>query len=635
MPIASDGKGNFLTLDQNQQWVPARTATNQAGDTLVLDGGEWKPAAAGASTTGAQPSAAAPAPAHDSMWPQPPGTKPAAAPSPTPPSAAQPQRYDPSGYPIAPPDQTKPAIPPTLTDPSTWPLPQDPAALRIRQATIDAFQNAPSMGERPGNMSVLTPEAQQAVNTTFGWSGRNIINPLATGLGYGIGALAAAPALASATVGELANAAGQPALGRDINIGAQIAPVVVAGIKATSPGGIPSDPRVAVNSRRYVPPLEAPGPRYVPTTAVTPEGLTMADARQAVRNALMPTADEIAPPSNPPGFRANVDPTKPFTYNPPSAGWPAGTDRWAAPSTPAPSSPTGVAGPMQPPEGYVPPRPPAPAGTTPPFTGTPKTSAEAKQAATQFYQANAASAGKAMPPEFTNAYIDDLNAAAAIGPMEKATAGETPIGRIAADMQKLRDTPTTLEDAQRTYSRLGDAATEEFRKNGNSENYSQLMQIQSNMRDRISPPDLAGNDPWTLARKAWSQAMKMHDLEQMKARADGTKNPQTSYQTQINNYTNNPARVRGWTDDEIQAAKDSATLGYIGNAIHLLGSRAIPIVAGAIEMRHGPVSSALAAGATYTLGTGARAAEDWMTTRRYNAALQLLGQGVPRNQLMQ
>src|SRR5215472_15698023 len=141
MPIASDGKGNFLTLDQNQQWVPARTATNQAGDTLVLDGGEWKPAAAGASTTGAQPSAVAPAPApaHDSMWPQPPGTKPAAAPSPTPPSAAQPQRYDPSGYPIAPPDQTKPAIPPTLTDPSTWPLPQDPAALRIRQATIDAF----------------------------------------------------------------------------------------------------------------------------------------------------------------------------------------------------------------------------------------------------------------------------------------------------------------------------------------------------------------------------------------------------------------------------------------------------------------------------------------------------------------
>ena len=542
MPIASDGKGNFLTLDQNQQWVPARTATNQSGDTLVLDGGEWKPAPAGASTTGAQA-----------------------------------QRYDPSGYPIAPAEAKKPAEF-TLTDPSTWPVPQDPAAQRIRQAATDAFLNAPSQGERPGNMSVLTPEAQQAVNTTFGWSGRNVINPLATGLGYGIGALAAGGAAAGATVGELATAAGVPALGRDVNIAAQTVP---ATMDVTAASAVANRPRI-----------EAPVPRSVSKTAVTPDALQLTDARQAVRNALMPTSDEIAP-----------------------------------------SSPTGISGPMQPPEGYVPPRPPTSAGATPPFTGTPATSAEAKQAASQLYKANAANAGKAMSPDFINALSDDLNAAGPKGPLETAIAGETPIGRMADEVQKLRDTPTTLEDAQRTYSRLGDAATEEFRKNGNSENYSQLMQIQANMRDRISPPDLAGDDPWTQARKAWSQAMKMQDLEQMKARADGTKNPQTSYQTQINNYVNNPARVRGWTDDEIQAAKDSATLGYIGNAIHLLGSRAIPVIAGTIEMRHGPVSSALAAGTTYTLGTGARAAENWLTTRRYNQALRLLGQGVPTNQL--
>jgi len=505
-------------------------------------------------------------------------------------------------------------------------VPQDPAAQRIRGAAEEAFRNAPSQGTRPGNMSVFTPEGQEAINTTFQWAGRNIINPVGTGLGYAIGGLAAAGAAAGATVGELATAAGQPALGRDINIAAQTIPATM---------DVP-----AFSGRANIPRPEMPGPRYVAPNAMAPDALRAAEIRQTIRNTLMPPAEEIAPSSSPtpppsvqqPGYRANVDPTKPFTYDPPSSGWPAGTSTWAE-KQPPPSSPTGIPGPMEPPKGYVPPPPPG-AASQPTFTGTASSSAEAKQASRQFFKQNAALADKAMPSDFINALSDDLNAAGPKGPLETAVAGENTVGSVAAQVQKLRDTPTTLEDAQRTYSRLGDIATAEFRQNGNSETYHDLMQIQANMRDRIAPPDLAGDDPWTKARKAWSQAMKMETLENMKARADGTKNPQTSFQTQINNMLNNPSRIRGWSDEEKTALRDAGQNGVIGGVLHVVGSRAIPVIAAAIETQHGPYAATIAGLTTYGLGSAAKNAENWLQTRRYDQALRLLGSGVPRNQMM-
>jgi hypothetical protein len=484
----------------------------------------------------------------------------------------------PAGYAL---DNPPAALPEGYTLDQPTRVPQDPAAQRIRGAAEEAFRNAPSLGTEPGNMSVFTPGGQEAINTTFGWTGRNIINPVGTGIGYGIGGLAAAGAAAGATVGELATAAGQPALGRDINIAAQTIPATM---------DVP-----AFSGRANIPRPELPGPRYVAPNAMAPDAMRAAEIRQTIRNTLMPPAEEIAP-----------------------------------------SSPTGIAGPMAPPEGYVPPPAPPPPGTTaqPTFTGTPTTSAEAKQVARQLYSQNATQGGRAMPPDFINALSDDLNAAGPKGPLETAVAGDNKIGSIAADVQKLRDTPTTLEDAQRTYSRVGDIATAEFRQNGNSETYRDLMQIQANMRDRISPPDIAGNDPWTNARKAWSQASKMEDIEQMKARADGTKNPQTSFQTQINNMLNNPSRVRGWSDEEKAALRDAGQNGVVGGVLHVVGSRAIPVVATAIETLHGPYAAAAAGLITYGLGSMAKGTENWLQTRRYDQALRLLGSGVPRNQMM-
>ena len=72
-------------------------------------------------------------------------------------------------------------------------------------------------------------------------------------------------------------------------------------------------------------------------------------------------------------------------------------------------------------------------------------------------------------------------------------------------------------------------------------------------------------------RKAWSQAIEDgFDLERMKARADGAKNPQTSFQTQVNNMLSNDSRTRGYSDEEKAALRDAGTNGVIGNVLHVI-----------------------------------------------------------------
>lgn len=303
---------------------------------------------------------------------------------------------------------------------------------------------------------------------------------------------------------------------------------------------------------------------------------------------------------------------------------------------PEPSGPTSATG--------VPPKEPpiemhavsADTGSASPVPGAaPKTAAEAKAVAGEFYKINAAQGGREMPPDFINALIDDLNERGPKGPLETAVAGENRVGRIAAQVKELRDQPTTLEDAQRTYSRIGDEATAEFKQNGNSETYRDLVQIQANMRDRIAPPDMSGNDAWTNARKAWSQAMKMDDLERIQQRAEMTDNVATSIKSGLRVLLSNPNRIRGYSPEEIQALRDASERGALGSILHVFGSRLIPIVAASAEAGTGGLTSGLvAAGTAHGVTSGIRAAAEALQTRRLNQALSTLAEKVPRNQMM-
>jgi hypothetical protein len=153
---------------------------------------------------------------------------------------------------------------------------------RVRDAAYQAFINAPSLGTRPGNMSLITPEAQD-------WLSRNVpvigpgINALTGLAGTAVGGVAALGAGGMQIANELAAGSGMdPKLQRDLNILAMTTPVAMA-------------PSMLTRSMLQPP---RPGPR-TPDYAggVTPEAVQAAEARGRVRNALEGPQSEA--PSSP------------------------------------------------------------------------------------------------------------------------------------------------------------------------------------------------------------------------------------------------------------------------------------------------------------------------------------------------
>ncbi len=106
---------------------------------------------------------------------------------------------------------------------------------RVRDAAYQAFISAPSRGETPGNMSVITPGAQE-------WLSKNIpmigptVNALGGLAGTAIGGAAALGAGGMQAVNELIAGTGivPPALQRDLNIAAMASPGMGAEMTALS-----------------------------------------------------------------------------------------------------------------------------------------------------------------------------------------------------------------------------------------------------------------------------------------------------------------------------------------------------------------------------------------------------------------
>ena len=424
------------------------------------------------------------------------------------------------------------------------------------------------MGNEPGNMSVLTTGAQDWVNNNLPFVGPGIINPLGKFIGTAIGGAAAVGAAGTATINELLSEAHiDPQLQRDLNIGAT---------------AIPSDLMAGsvVNPMMYQPRLEPAGPKYA--GGVTPAGLDDAAARARVRAATTP------------------------------------------PGEAAPSSPTGIEGPRPPPPGYVPPPPPPVA-----------TSADAKRIAGQYYAA-ADNAGGTLTPQFVNKFIDSVGSVAPQTEAGAAVTGTNAVTGLVDRMQNLRDQPMTLAAVQEVDEGLSNLIDKEYGVTGLSKDGKKLLDIQGTLRDQINNAGVGdttggttGFDALNTGRQAWSQAMKMGDLERIQERAALTDNPATSIKTQVRNLITNQSKSRGYTPDEVDALTDAANRGTLGGVLHVFGGRLVPMIAGAAGLSHGPVGGLVAAGMTHA---GAGYLRDWATSIQQNRlgnAIGVVGQGVP------
>lgn len=351
-------------------------------------------------------------------------------------------------------------------------------------------------------------------------------------------------------------------------------------------------------------------------------------ARQAARAATAPMAEA-------PYYRQYVDPTEPFTYSAPSTGWPAGTEHWAeAPSTPVPSRYTEPDVSPAPPPGSA-----TSATTAAPSVGPPKTSAEAKQIASAYYDI-ADKSGGTLTPQFTNKFIDSVKAAAPQTEAGQAITGESTVSALARRMEALKDKPMTLQAAQEVDEGLSQLISKEYGPTGLSKEGRQLLDVQSAFRDQIAqaaPGDVeggtAGFDALVNGRKAWAQARKMDDLERIQERAADTDNPATSIRTQVRTLLNNRNRSRGYDADEIAALQDAANRGVLGSALHVFGSRLIPIAAGTAGAATGPLHAIGAAAGAHVATSAIRSAAEALQAARLNRALGRVAGSVPPNPL--
>ena len=463
---------------------------------------------------------------------------------------------------------------------STWGVPQDPAAQRIRAAAIEAFRNAPSLGEEPGNMSVLSTGSQNWIDRNIPVVGPYIINPAARLAGTVVGAGAAAGAAGAATIGELATAAGAPGLGRDLNLAAQVAPAAFV-----STGG--------VNPLSYVPKVEAPGPKFaLGVGPVDPAVVARADARGAVRNAL------------------------------------------EGPGEP-PASPTGIEGRRPLPPGYV---PPSPVSSVAPAGAVPMTSDAAKDVARAYYQTfdRAAQDGGSLTPQATNKFIASVEAAAPKPGIGQAVAGQNAITDLVERLQPYKDKPMSLQDVNDIDKQLGNLVSAEYGKTGVSDIGRQLQGIQHDFRDQAANPSAgdvvsgqAGIDALGPARKAYSQAMKLDTIERIQERADMTDNPTTSVRTQVRTLLNNDRLSRAFSDEEKAALRDAADRGATATALHIMGSRLFPLIAGGVGSAGGFFGAVAGGTAGHFLNEGARWAENALAARRMQNALSVVSKSVP------
>lgn len=273
--------------------------------------------------------------------------------------------------------------------------------------------------------------------------------------------------------------------------------------------------------------------------------------------------------------------------------------------------------------------------TSKPFM-PPKTSAEAKEVASAYYK-KADEVGGHLVPEFTNRFLDEAQKIAPQTAEGQTIAGENAVTKLVERAQALRDKPITLKGAQEIDESLGNLIDKEYSVKGLSKEGTHLLDLQSTFRDMVqnaNEADAAGGVEGFSAlksgRKAWSQAMKMNDLERIVNRAELTDNPATSIKSGIRVLLSNPKRVRGYSAQEVAALKQASERGTLGSALHVFGSRLVPLVAGGIGGAGGGLVGALAgAGVAHGAATLMRNAATGLQTKRMGNALSTLGSSVP------
>lgn len=265
----------------------------------------------------------------------------------------------------------------------------------------------------------------------------------------------------------------------------------------------------------------------------------------------------------------------------------------------------------------------------------PTSSQAVKQIANQYYQ-QAADTGGVLKPSFTDEFVNKISDLAPQTEQGKIFAGDTPLTQLVDRAQALRGQPLSLPAVQEIDEHLGNLADSEYGLKGLSKEGKQYLDVQSTLRNMINdagPDDVVGGtqgfDALSNGRQAWSQAMKMQDIERIQARAAQSDNPATTIKSGVRTLLSNPSRTRGYSEEELDALNNAGDRGVVGGTLHVMGSRLVPYLGALIgEHAGGPVGAmgglALGQGGSSLLRAGATAIQ----SKKLGDVLKTMGQNV-------
>jgi hypothetical protein len=196
----------------------------------------------------------------------------------------------------------------------------------------------------------------------------------------------------------------------------------------------------------------------------------------------------------------------------------------------------------------------------------------------------------------------------------------------------LRGHELSLRGTQEIDRKIGDRIEVALRAGKNDE-ASRLLQMQHDLRDHVESVGESGTVGGPAgfaalkdARKAWSIAVRMQDVERMIAKAQDTQNPQVTLRNAINRYTNDPKMTRGWSKEDLDLLKASAKTSDGMEILRGMASRLGPIGGYAVA---GPLGGVAGLAAETVIANRARDALGGIYRKRLEGVNRQLSTNLP------
>ena len=273
--------------------------------------------------------------------------------------------------------------------------------------------------------------------------------------------------------------------------------------------------------------------------------------------------------------------------------------------------------------------------------GEPHSMAYGKRVASHLYDV-ADNSGAYIQPGLVNRYMNYITNKAErtrLGSISgKHVPGAQAFNDLVADLQTERNRPWSIREIHELDEDLGDLITADYKNNrGLSTVGYKLLDAQRTLRemiDKATEADVGGGAAGFVAlksaRQAYSQAMKLGDLERMEARAEATGDRLKSLRKQVDDLKTNSKKSRGYTPEELAALTSMAKNGVINTAVQAVGKRLEFLLPLWIEAHSGGLTGGLT---SYGAVRGIRGATGWAAkkaqTRRLNKAREVIGGRIP------